>query len=61
MATVYKGYQEDIDRYVAIKVLPPHPGLDAQFIERFKLEGAAHCHPQYPASTTMMTAASCTW
>ena len=29
MATVYQGYQDDIDRYVAIKVLPPHPGLDA--------------------------------
>ena len=26
MATVYKGYQAEIDRFVAIKVLPPHPG-----------------------------------
>ena len=33
MATVYKGYRGDIDRYVAVKVLPPHPGLDQQFID----------------------------
>lgn len=38
MATVYKGFQPSVGRYVAIKVLPPHPGLDEQFIERFKLE-----------------------
>lgn len=38
MATVYKGYQASLDRYVAIKVLPPHPGMDDQFIERFRLE-----------------------
>ncbi|MEP7292564.1 MAG: hypothetical protein ABI835_12335, partial [Chloroflexota bacterium] len=25
MASVYKGYQRDVDRYVAVKVLPPHP------------------------------------
>lgn len=38
MATVYKGYQSSVGRSVAIKVLPPHPGLDARFIERFELE-----------------------
>jgi eukaryotic-like serine/threonine-protein kinase len=38
MAKVYKGYQKSIDRYVAVKVLPPHPGLDEQFKERFQLE-----------------------
>lgn len=38
MATVYKGYQASLDRFVAIKVLPPHPGMDDQFIERFRLE-----------------------
>jgi serine/threonine-protein kinase len=48
MATVYKGYHEEIDRYVAIKVLPPHPGLDAQFIERFKLEARTIARLQHP-------------
>lgn len=48
MATVYKGYREDIDRYVAIKVLPPHPGLDHQFIDRFKLEARTIARLQHP-------------
>lgn len=48
MATVYKGYREDIDRYVAIKVLPPHPGLDQQFIERFRLEARTIAKLQHP-------------
>jgi serine/threonine protein kinase len=48
MATVYKGYREDIDRYVAVKVLPPHPGLDQQFIERFKLEARTIARLQHP-------------
>jgi len=48
MATVYKGYQESIDRYVAIKVLPPHPGLDEQFIQRFQLEAKTIGGLQHP-------------
>jgi serine/threonine protein kinase len=48
MATVYKGYRADIDRYVAIKVLPPHPGLDQGFIERFKLEARTIARLQHP-------------
>jgi len=48
MATVYKGYQSEIDRYVAIKVLPPHPGQDEQFIERFRLEARTIARLQHP-------------
>ncbi len=48
MATVYKGYQQDIDRYVAIKVLPPHPGQDDQFIDRFQLEARTIARLQHP-------------
>jgi serine/threonine protein kinase len=48
MATVYKGYREDIDRTVAVKVLPPHPGLDQQFIDRFKLEARTIARLQHP-------------
>jgi serine/threonine protein kinase len=48
MATVYKGYQQDIDRYVAIKVLPPHPGQDEQFINRFQLEARTIARLQHP-------------
>ena len=48
MATVYKAHQSSIDRYVAIKVLPPHAGLDAQFIERFQLEAKTIGGLQHP-------------
>lgn len=48
MATVYKGYQSDIDRYVAVKVLPPHPGMDQQFTERFRLEARTIARLQHP-------------
>lgn len=48
MATVYKGYQPDIERYVAVKVLPSQPGLDPQFIERFRLEARTIARLQHP-------------
>jgi serine/threonine-protein kinase len=48
MATVYKAYRPDIDRYVAIKVLPPHPGQDGQFVERFRLEARTVARLQHP-------------
>ncbi|MCB9449939.1 MAG: protein kinase [Anaerolineaceae bacterium] len=48
MATVYKGRQADIDRFVAVKVLPPHPGQDPQFIERFQLEARTIARLQHP-------------
>jgi len=48
MATVYKGYQPDIDRYVAIKVLTPIPEMDSEFVERFKLEARTIARLQHP-------------
>lgn len=48
MATVYKGYQPDVDRYVAVKVLPPHPARDPGFVERFKLEARTVARLQHP-------------
>jgi serine/threonine protein kinase len=41
MATVYKAYQPSMDRFVAIKVLPPHFSQDEQFIKRFQREAHA--------------------
>src|SRR5262245_5190543 len=38
MARVYKGYQESVDRPVAIKVLPRQYANDPRFVERFKQE-----------------------
>lgn len=48
MATVYKAYQADVERYVAVKVLPPHPGRDPQFTERFRREAATVARLQHP-------------
>jgi serine/threonine protein kinase len=48
MATVYIGYQKDVDRKVAVKVLPPHPGLEEQFKERFQLEAKTIARLQHP-------------
>lgn len=48
MATVYLGYQEDIDREVAIKILPPHPGMDPQFFDRFQNEAKTIAKLQHP-------------
>lgn len=48
MGTVYRAYQETVDRYVAIKVLPPHPGLDDEYIQRFQLEARTIGSLQHP-------------
>lgn len=48
MATVYLAYQSDIDREVAIKVLPPHPGQDPQFMDRFQQEARTIARLQHP-------------
>jgi serine/threonine protein kinase len=48
MATVYLGYQPTIDRQVAIKVLPPHPGMEAGFVDRFQLEARTIARLQHP-------------
>jgi serine/threonine protein kinase len=46
MAVVYKAHQPSLNRYVAIKVLPPQFAFDEQFVKRFLREarGAAALH-----------------
>src|SRR4051812_6838056 len=46
MSTVYKAYQESLDRYVAIKVLAYNS--DPQFVARFKREARAIAQLQPP-------------
>lgn len=48
MARVYKARQENLDREVAVKVLPPWFAADRNFVERFNLEArlvASLSHP----------------
>jgi serine/threonine protein kinase/formylglycine-generating enzyme required for sulfatase activity len=46
MSTIYKAYQESLDRYVAIKVLAYNS--DPQFVARFKREARAIAQLQHP-------------
>ena len=41
MATVYRGYQSSLDRYVAIKVMSQQLVGDQSFVERFQREAAS--------------------
>ena len=41
MGAVYKAYQESLDRWVAVKILPPKFGAEPSFADRFKSEARA--------------------
>lgn len=53
MACVYRGYQENLDREVAIKVLPAHYASDPAFVERFQLEARAMARLSHPNIVTV--------
>src|SRR5947209_4453727 len=53
MARVYKGYQENLDREVAIKVLPPWFAADRNFVERFNLEARLVARLTHPNIVTV--------
>jgi tetratricopeptide (TPR) repeat protein/tRNA A-37 threonylcarbamoyl transferase component Bud32 len=49
MATVFKAYQPSLDRYVAIKVLPPYYAeQDETFLKRFRQEATAIASLRHP-------------
>jgi serine/threonine protein kinase len=48
MATVYKAYQPGLDRYVALKVLPPLHAREPGFGERFRREAKAIANLNHP-------------
>jgi hypothetical protein len=49
MATVYKGFQPALNRYVAIKVLPAFFAEDPQFLERFRQEAQTVSQLRHPS------------
>jgi serine/threonine protein kinase len=49
MASVYRGYQESIDRSVAVKVLPPEFLHDPNFSQRFLAEARTLARLTHPA------------
>ncbi|MFZ5917872.1 MAG: bifunctional serine/threonine-protein kinase/ABC transporter substrate-binding protein [Chloroflexota bacterium] len=48
MATVYKAYQPSLDRYVAVKVLPPYFAHEPGFAMRFTREAKAIARLNHP-------------
>ncbi|HUG53637.1 MAG TPA: serine/threonine-protein kinase, partial [Vicinamibacteria bacterium] len=48
MATVYKAYEPGLDRYVALKVLPPEFLHDEGFAERFRREAKVIARLEHP-------------
>jgi len=47
-ATIYKAYQAQLDRYVALKVLHPHLVAGQNFLERFSREAKAVASLRHP-------------
>src|SRR5258708_6958690 len=48
MASVYKAYEAALDRYVAVKVLPPEFLHDPTFAERFRREAKVVARLEHP-------------
>jgi predicted Ser/Thr protein kinase len=48
MAVVYRAYQPSLNRYVAIKVLPPTLAFDQEFVARFLREAQAAAGLRHP-------------
>ena len=48
MATIYKGFDPSMERYVAIKVLPSHFNESPEFVERFKREARVIANLEHP-------------
>jgi len=49
MAVVYKAYQPSLQRYVALKVLPPRLSFDTTFVRRFLREGRGAARLHHPS------------
>ena len=48
MGAVYKARQPTLDRFVAVKILPPEAGKDPAFAERFNREARALARLSHP-------------
>ena len=53
MGAVYKARQKELDRVVALKILPPDIGQDAAFAERFAREARALAKLNHPGIVTI--------
>lgn len=53
MGAVYKARQKELDRIVALKILPPDVGKEAAFAERFTREARALARLNHPGIVTI--------
>ena len=53
MGTVYRGYDRQLDRHVAVKVLAPHLLWEKAFVERFLREARAAARLKHPNIVTI--------
>jgi serine/threonine protein kinase len=53
MGAVYKAHQTQLDRVVALKILPPDIGQDPAFAERFAREAKALARLNHPSVVTL--------
>src|SRR5271157_3586621 len=53
MGAVYRARQKELDRVVALKILPPGIGRDAAFAERFTREAKALAQLNHPGIVTL--------
>ncbi|MHB8974249.1 MAG: serine/threonine-protein kinase [Pirellulaceae bacterium] len=53
MGAVYKARQKELDRLVAVKILPPEVSADAAFAERFTREARALARLSHPKIVTV--------
>src|SRR5947209_10540598 len=53
MARVYRARQENLDREVAVKVLPPWFAADRNFVDRFNLEARLVARLSHPNIVTV--------
>jgi serine/threonine protein kinase len=56
MGAVYKGWQRSLDRFVAIKILPPGRTDDSQYAERFKQEARSMAKLSHPGIVAVFDA-----
>ncbi len=59
MGAVYKARQKQLDRIVALKILPPGIGDDPAFAERFAREAKALAKLNHPGIVTLFECGSC--
>jgi eukaryotic-like serine/threonine-protein kinase len=54
MSSVYKAHDDQLERYVALKVLHPHFGDDEEYVERFRREARAVARLSHPNIVTVI-------